>query len=165
MSKNVIDIDMRSTPALNWDSIEAELHLALEHLHLEAVYLSIVIVNDEEIHSTNLKWRQKDSPTDVLSFPQIGGIEEAVSGAVLGDIMVSTETAARQSEEHEHSLAYEMRILLVHGLCHLLGYTHDNTATASEMSRLENELLRVMNGSEMSETKGLVERVQGQADV
>jgi probable rRNA maturation factor len=100
--------------------------------------LSIALCGDERIRGLNRHWRQKDSPTDVLSFAM-----EAVPGRgprTLGDVVISVETAARQAAERGHSLEVELAVLLVHGLCHLLGHDHegeaDNAAMAAEEARL-----------------------------
>jgi probable rRNA maturation factor len=72
---------------------------------------------------------------------------------VLGDIVISTETAARQAAGLGHTLEVELKVLLVHGLCHLLGYDHIEADDAVEMRALEAELLVVLGGG-----TGLVER-------
>ncbi len=95
---------------------------ALKALNLENVELSILITDDKEIRELNRKYRNKDKPTDVLSFPideEIGGIK------ILGDIVISLETAKRQAEELGISLEEEIKRLIVHGIVHLLGYDHE----------------------------------------
>jgi len=86
------------------------------------VELSIVLVSDPQIKRLNKLYRNKDKPTDVLSFP----IGEKVNGwLILGDIVISVDTAKRQAQELGHSLEEEIKRLLVHGLVHLLGYDHE----------------------------------------
>jgi probable rRNA maturation factor len=106
--------------------------------------LSLMLCDDETIRSLNAQWRGKDSPTDVLSFPQ----EEALSPGqfaqpppLLGDVVISFETAARQAAELGHSLEHELRALLVHGLLHLLGYDHEPPHDPAPMRAREIELL------------------------
>ena len=97
-------------------------HRALEVLGLNKVELSIVLVSDAQIKRLNKLYRNKDKPTDVLSFP----IGEKVKGwLILGDIVISVDTAKRQAKELGYSLEEELKRLLVHGLVHLLGYDHE----------------------------------------
>jgi probable rRNA maturation factor len=94
--------------------------LVRQALHDESAELSIMLCSDEYIKALNFKWRGVEKPTDVLSFPQ-----DDDSSSVLGDIVVSLHTAMRQAAERNHSIQTEIRILLVHGLLHLLGYDHE----------------------------------------
>lgn len=97
-------------------------HRALEVLGLNKSELSIVLVSDAQIKRLNKLYRNKDKPTDVLSFP----IGEKVNGwLILGDIVISVDTARRQAQELGYSLEEELKRLLVHGLVHLLGYDHE----------------------------------------
>jgi probable rRNA maturation factor len=97
-------------------------HRALEVLGLSKVELSIALVSDVQIKRLNKLYRNKDKPTDVLSFP-IG--EKVEDWLILGDIVISVDTAKRQAQELGHSLEEELKRLLVHGLVHLLGYDHE----------------------------------------
>jgi probable rRNA maturation factor len=97
-------------------------HRALEVLGLSKVELSIALVSDAQIKRLNKRYRNKDRPTDVLSFP-IG--EKVEDWLILGDIVISVDTARRQAQELGHSLEEEIKRLLVHGLVHLLGYDHE----------------------------------------
>ncbi len=97
-------------------------HRALEVLGLNRAELSIVLVSDAQIRRLNKLYRNKDKPTDVLSFP-IG--EKVEDWLILGDIVISVDTAKRQAQELGYSLEEELKRLLVHGLVHLLGYDHE----------------------------------------
>lgn len=95
----------------------------------DSAEISVTIVNDEQIHQLNKKYRDIDSSTDVLSFP-LG--EDGVydtnpdSGAkLLGDIVISIEHAVAQSKLYGHSLNREVAFLTVHSMLHLLGYDHE----------------------------------------
>ena len=87
--------------------------------------LSILLVDDAKIQNLNRQHRNIDSATDVLSFPQADG-DEFISH-MLGDVVISVETAERQATEHRFSLEQELVILLIHGLLHLLGYDHERS--------------------------------------
>ncbi|KAK3022949.1 hypothetical protein RJ639_046767 [Escallonia herrerae] len=108
----------------------------------ENVELSVLLCNDEFIRKLNKDWRDEDHATDVLSMSQhIPELKLPI--LMLGDIVISVETAARQAEERGHTLLDEIRILMVHGLLHLLGFDHEISEEAeSEMEKEEELLLR-----------------------
>ncbi len=92
--------------------------------------ISVTFTDDEKIHVLNKEYRQKDAPTDVLSFPMFenGEIEyddESDEPCMLGDIVISLERAVLQAEEYGHSLEREAAFLAVHSVLHLLGFDHE----------------------------------------
>lgn len=106
--------------------------------HME---LSVALCSDEYIRSLNAGYRQKDSATDVLSFPA----ESFGPMAVLGDVIVSVDTASAQAREVGHSLRDECRVLLIHGTLHLLGLDHElSDADAEIMAAAEQEMLKAL---------------------
>ncbi|XP_072958883.1 endoribonuclease YBEY, chloroplastic-like isoform X2 [Typha angustifolia] len=108
----------------------------------EKVELSLLLCNDDFIRKLNKDWRDEDHPTDVLSMSQHVP-ELDLPMLLLGDIVISTETAARQAEERGHTLLDEIRILMVHGLLHLLGFDHEISKEAeAEMEKEEEHILR-----------------------
>lgn len=106
------------------------------------VELSILLCNDNFIQKLNKEWRDKDAATDVLSMSQhIPKLK--IPTLMLGDIVISIDTAARQAEERGQTLLDEIRILTVHGLLHLLGYDHELSEEAEkEMEKEEECILR-----------------------
>ncbi len=96
----------------------------------EPAEISVTFVDDERIHEINKAHRNIDNPTDVLSFPlgENGVYDKNLdTGAcLLGDIVISVETAVRQAETYGHSLQREIGFLTVHSMLHLLGYDHVN---------------------------------------
>ena len=93
--------------------------------------VSVSFVDNEAIHKLNLEYREKDKPTDVLSFP-MWEKEELSDGSALdghavtlGDIIISAEKASSQAEEYGHSIEREICFLSVHSVLHLLGYDHE----------------------------------------
>lgn len=113
-------------------------------LGLDDAELSLVLVSDPVMHELNRTWRGKNRPTDVLAFAQREGAVSAPDG-LLGDVVISVDTARRQAAALGHSLAVEAERLLVHGLLHLLGYDHEHSvAQARRMQRKERALLRVL---------------------
>jgi rRNA maturation RNase YbeY len=116
----------------------------LRALDLRGAELSLVLVSDRVMHELNRTWRGKDRPTDVLAFAQRDG-EGPIPGGLLGDVVISVDTARRQAVEQGHSLAAEGDRLLVHGLLHLVGYDHERSAAeARRMQRKERALLRAL---------------------
>ena len=90
---------------------------------------------DAVIHQLNRDFRAKDRPTDVLAFAQREGPPGATATAVLGDVIVSVETARRQQQRRGAAgLDTELRFLAAHGLCHLLGYDHQTDAQERTMN-------------------------------
>jgi probable rRNA maturation factor len=104
----------------------------------------IAVVTDRRIRELNRQYRQKNVPTDVLSFP-------ADEPGQLGDIVIAQGVARRQASFARHSLSIEFRVLALHGLLHLLGYDHERDN--GEMRRLEQRLRRAGGLRE-----GLIER-------
>lgn len=91
--------------------------------------ISVTIVDDEQIHKLNLKHRNIDKSTDVLSFPLgvdgVYDINNDTGAQLLGDIVISIEHAVSQAELYGHSLNREIAFLTVHSMLHLLGYDHE----------------------------------------
>ncbi|TKH42192.1 rRNA maturation RNase YbeY [Paenibacillus sp. FSL R10-2782] len=117
--------------------------------------VALTFVNDEQIHELNREYRGIDRPTDVLSFamketldeeleiiyePDDGGPLDDVPD-VLGDIIISVQTAQAQSEEYGHSIEREIGFLFVHGFLHLLGYDHQDEASEAEMMGKQEAVL------------------------
>jgi probable rRNA maturation factor len=109
--------------------------------------LSITFVNNERIQEINREYRQKDKPTDVISFAmeELGEGEVEILGInqprILGDIIISVPKTKEQAEEYGHSFIRELGFLAVHGLLHLLGYDHETEEDEKLMFSLQRELL------------------------
>ena len=98
--------------------------------------VSIAIVDDDAMRTLNRQFRKKNKTTDVLTFPaDASDADPHAKGRPLGDIVISIDQARRQALEQRHSLATEVRYLILHGILHALGYDHatDN----GEMNALE----------------------------
>lgn len=106
--------------------------------------LSLALVNDAAIRALNREYRGKDSATDVLSFPLVD--EPAVEGAetLLGDVVISVETARRQARDYDAPLQRELYRLLIHGVLHLLGHDHVRADERRVMEREERRLADVI---------------------
>jgi len=104
--------------------------------------VSITFVTDKIIRELNQHYRGIDSATDVLAFAMQEGEFKEITPDLLGDVVISVETAQRQAEEAGHSLERELGILLIHGLLHLAGYDHMTDEDAVHMQAKEKELLQ-----------------------
>lgn len=118
---NEVQIKLRKRK-LRKDWLRERAEKILNILGVKNAELSILITGDEEIRELNRTYRGKDRPTDVLSFPDGDVVEGRL---ILGDIVISLETAQRQAKELGHSLEEEVERLLTHGVIHLLGYDHE----------------------------------------
>ncbi|ALP38352.1 metalloprotease [Paenibacillus sp. IHB B 3084] len=117
--------------------------------------VALTFVNDEQIHELNRDYRGIDRPTDVLSFAMKEALDEELEiiyeldnegplddvPDVLGDIIISVQTAQAQSEEYGHSIEREIGFLFVHGFLHLLGYDHQDEASEAEMMGKQEAVL------------------------
>jgi probable rRNA maturation factor len=100
--------------------------------------LTIVFVSDVKIKELNRKFRNKNHPTDVLSFPYEPDSYDLENQNFLGDIVISAETAKRQAQQHNLTLEKEIKQLILHGILHLCGYDHETDQ--GQMNQLELEL-------------------------
>jgi len=131
----------------------------LEELALDEVMVSVTLCDDPSIQALNSEWRGKDTPTDVLSFPQDDfepaevfrdgkfDVDKAFQfpgmPKMLGDIIISVDTTIRQAEEYQHTPLDEATRLYIHGLLHLCGFDHIEPEDAAEMLQEEERLLKL----------------------
>lgn len=145
--------------------LEKFLHRIQDQLGLHDSEVAVCLVGDREMARLNEKYRGKKGPTDVLSFPakphrriargprlsrkKSGGGQRGAGvrrgdlrkeHAYLGDIAIAPETARRYAKKDGRSLASELRVLILHGVLHLLGYDHETDT--GQMDRLEQKLRR-----------------------
>lgn len=118
--------------------------------------ISVTITDNEEIRNLNNEFRDKDMPTDVLSFPMLEFDEDGnaidaetspeTDNVILGDIVISAERAMEQAENFGHSFLREMAFLTVHSMLHLLGYDHvDDPEGEKIMFKKQKDILDRMN--------------------
>lgn len=114
-----------------------------EGVDAERAEVSLTLVTPEEIRELNRDYREVDSVTDVLSFPQFEGPEQLPEeGEIcLGDVVICPERAEEQAEEYGHSLQREFVYLFVHSLLHLLGYDHMEEDEKAVMRQREEEVM------------------------
>ena len=107
---------------------------ALKSLQLQRKEINIILVDNKQIQELNKQYRDKDVPTDVLTFPD-GNYNN------LGDLFISLEKCEEQRIDYGHSFERELGFLLVHGLLHTLGYDHQTKEQEEEMTTLQEKLL------------------------
>ena len=146
-----LEIEIDGWPAQDWEALAnraaqaaAAVEPALANPRLET---SILFTTDAEVHELNRGWREKDKPTNVLSFPMLERDELIALSpegppALLGDIALAYETCAREAAEKGASLADHATHLVIHGLLHLAGLDHEiSLQDAQEMEALEVKAL------------------------
>jgi probable rRNA maturation factor len=116
-------------------------------LKLSHPEISILLLDDPQIRELNRAYLCRDYPTDVLSFPMSGGPFPAVQEQLLGDVVISVETALRQAQKRQAQLYEELAFLLIHGILHLIGYDHEQGGSEQRrMRRRERQLLKQLAG-------------------
>ena len=115
------------------DFVGQAVNAALSGFEVEETELSVVLADDAFVQNLNRDYRDKDKPTNVLSFPQ--------DTPMLGDVVLAYETVKREAEEQDKGFEDHLAHLLVHGVLHLLGYDHEDDKQAEEMEALEVEIL------------------------
>jgi rRNA maturation RNase YbeY len=102
--------------------------------------LSIALVSDPDIAELNASWRNREGPTDVLSFSMLEGEHADRRGELLGDVVIGVEAAARQAAARHRSMDEELARLLIHGVLHLLGYDHQKREQERVMKKMQSVL-------------------------
>jgi probable rRNA maturation factor len=153
-------VDRQRTVRVALPPLELFWRRVRDALGVRKAEVTVCLVSDAEIARMNEVFRKKKGPTDVLSFPsgttkkrvhlrtrpgvqkapRRAGGQRSAAGAYLGDIAISPDAARRNAKEGGHPLQTEMRILILHGLLHLLGYDHETDQ--GEMDGLEQRLRR-----------------------
>ena len=137
------------TIAINVHQLETDAQKLLVALGYEGFDLGIWVTTNKTIRHYNKIYRHKDKPTDILSFPFHPELQPGQKIKVrseddknLGDIIISAEYVARQLKETGESFDDRLKVLLVHGICHLLGYDHIADEQFAQMQRKEKFLLK-----------------------
>ncbi len=138
----------RSSAALRSRQVRVIAEKMLQHLGRAEHELSILLTDDAFIQTLNAAHRGKDRPTDVLAFPQNEdeGMPTVLDHGLLGDVVISLDTAERQARGRKHSLVDEVAFLLAHGILHLVGYDHQTDAEEAAMNALTQRLVESARG-------------------
>lgn len=134
------------TPYLDRVDVEDLREIALrvlEEEHVDAGELTVVITDEKTVQELNRTYRGVDAPTDVLSFPfgEEEVLPEEEAPPYLGDVIIALPVAEAQARRYGHPLQEELRLLVVHGVLHLLGYDH---ATEEEEARMWQRQERIL---------------------
>lgn len=121
---------------VNVDILEEIAEKILSDFDKKDLEVNLYFCSDEEIHILNRDYREKDYPTDVLSFPLYDGVDN-----LLGEIIISIDTARRQKEKDD--VNYEIRKLFIHGMIHLMGYDHETDEEYEIMHPIEEKYLKL----------------------
>jgi len=134
----MIDLDNQTTLAVNLEALEK----IAESLSTNDVEL--IITDDEPMRELTAEYREKDSITDVLSFPMDAPFtEQSVFDMPLGSIVIAASIVEEKATEHGHTIQDELSLLFIHGLLHLLGYDHESDD--GEMRAREKEVIEAFD--------------------
>jgi len=122
--------------------VRRSLKRLLKELGFKDSEVSLLLVDDDQIREINKSYLQRDRPTNVISFAMTEGAFGDVHPEILGDIILSVETAARDAVAYDIDFMDEVEFLLIHGLLHLVGYNHENVESreVEKMKKMEREL-------------------------
>ena len=137
------------TPGLDEQKIRVKTERALEDLGCHDKELSILFTDDEHMAALNQQYRDKEGATDVLSFPMMEDLDGERTPALfepvmLGDVVVSVDTALRDAEELKQPFERTVDRLLIHGILHLLGYDHEKSQMDAMCMTKEEERLMAL---------------------
>lgn len=131
--------------ALSSRRVRAIADRMLNFLQSSDAELSVLLTDDVTIRNLNAEHRDKDRATDVLAFPQrdddAGQSSPGAHESLLGDVVISLDTAAAQARRRRHALLDEVTFLLAHGILHLVGYDHQTDAEEAEMNAMTRRLV------------------------
>jgi probable rRNA maturation factor len=138
----------QQTVKINPRRIRSKIRKILNALASEPVELSLVFVHDSEIAMLNQAYLHRSGPTNVISFPMREGEFGNLHPEILGDVVISVETAAREAKELSQSVEERIDFLLVHGILHLFGYDHEKSEeSAREMEEKSDMLIDLLSKS------------------
>lgn len=137
-------MDVQFINAEDWEIDPKGFQIYIKRLqkHVKTVdgVLNVIFVNDDYIQALNKQYREKDRPTDVLSFPYLD-TPDFKETKLIGEIYISVETAKRQAKEYKVDLEDELYKLFVHGFLHIYGHDHIKDEDYKKMYKIECEVL------------------------
>lgn len=138
-----VHVELRGKPRVRFAAatVKSRATRMLRALAMPEAELSILLCDDATIHALNRDYRKKDKPTDVLAFAMREGPYAELAGDMLGDVIVSLDTAARQAAEKKVPLDREITMLVAHGLLHLLGFDHGTRTEQRRMTARTDALI------------------------
>ena len=141
-----VQIDNRqSSYEISLEKMKQAVRVILGALDCPDGEISILIVDDPQIKKLNRKYLNRNSPTNVIAFPMREGEFTHLSPQLLGDVVISTDTAAKEAQNSAMSMEQRLTELLVHGILHLFGYDHEtSTQDARKMAKKSRQLLELI---------------------
>ena len=140
----ILITQQQESPKLSDQKIRQKMARVLDALDCHDKELSILFTSDEEIAHLNSKYLGRQGPTNVIAFPMSPHTKEEPVSPLLGDVVVSVDTACREAEASGETLMEAVGRLLIHGLLHLLGYDHEiSEQQAKEMEAQEKRLMKI----------------------
>lgn len=113
--------------------------------------LSVVIVSDDAITELNEQYLNHAGPTNVISFPMLEGDHADITPGLLGDVVISADTAKREADQAGMPMADRFDQLLIHGILHLVGYDHVHSKEeAAVMEKKSDELMQLLHSEELA---------------
>ncbi len=142
---NIINDD--EFPILSENELLECLEIVATNQNLAQANVNINIVSNSDIQEVNSQYRQKDKPTNIISFPfeKPEGLPEDIMNEFLGDILIAPDVLKKEAIEQNKPLENHWKHIFIHGLLHLCGYDHIIDAEAEEMENLEIQLLEKLN--------------------
>ncbi len=145
MEVNIVSQTTFELASKNKQLFDQILHSIKQKLHIEKNYLlSVIFVDNKQIHEINKQYRNIDKATDVISFALMDSEDSYVNNeqeVELGDIFISIDAANEQANRYGHSFDRELTFLFLHGVLHLLGYDHMNEEDEKKMFQLQDEII------------------------
>lgn len=140
----MITIDKKEglQPNVHQNSLHQAVRAVFDHFKMvDDLDVTVYLTDNDEIKTLNIEWMGIDAPTDVLSFPS-EEIDIDTGNQYLGDIVISTHKAQEQAISNGHLLEDECRLLVVHGMLHLLGFDHSTELEKAEMWMIQKQILK-----------------------
>ena len=138
--------NISSNTTFDTEKVELAVSETLRMHNSENCEVSVLLTDDPHITQLNREYRDIDASTDVLAFAmQEGDDNNPMTTNILGDVVISLETAERQAKSQSHSLEDEVIFLTVHGVLHLLGYDHQTQNDASVMFEKQETIIQRLN--------------------
>lgn len=145
----VVQIDNKqSNHRLSKKRLRQTAKVILNALGCPDAELSILIVDDQQIAQFNQDYLNRNGPTNVIAFPMREGRFSEITPNLLGDVVISADTAKREGQSAGLNMQDRLDQLLIHGILHLCGYDHENTRTeARRMEKKTEELLKIVKAT------------------
>ncbi len=135
---NIIDLENQTSLPIDIDDLEKIAQ------SLTVKEIELIITDNETIQELNQEYREKNKPTDVLSFPMDAPFtEQSIFGMPLGSIVISADLVKEKADEFGHTIQDELSLLFIHGLLHLLGFDHETDD--GEMRMREKEIIEAFD--------------------